>query len=118
MCYRSLQEGSAFLQDVIANLEASKQPDTQQPVLYLRMQLAQYALVQGRLQVRSHLRGGLWLRLRLRLRLAEGAGWLGGWLAWGLAEGAGLGMQQLVVQLAALMHSWSQGHCFCTLRAG
>ncbi|EFN57715.1 hypothetical protein CHLNCDRAFT_21334 [Chlorella variabilis] len=46
----SPEEGSAFIQDVIANLEASKQPDTQQPILYLRMQLAQYALVQGRLQ--------------------------------------------------------------------
>lgn len=34
---------------MISNLEASKQRDTQQPVLYLRMQLAQYALVQGRL---------------------------------------------------------------------
>jgi hypothetical protein len=46
-----VQEGAAFIQDVIANLEASKQPDMQQPILYLRMQLAQYALVQGHLQV-------------------------------------------------------------------
>lgn len=46
----ALQEGSAFIRDVIANLEASKQRDTEQPILYLRMQLAQYALVQvGRL---------------------------------------------------------------------
>ncbi|KAL4859894.1 26S proteasome non-ATPase regulatory subunit 13 A [Chlorella vulgaris] len=44
------EEGAAFIQDVIANLEASKQPDMQQPILYLRMQLAQYALVQGHLQ--------------------------------------------------------------------
>ncbi|KAI7844347.1 hypothetical protein COHA_002145 [Chlorella ohadii] len=43
------EEGSAFIQDVISNLEASKQRDTEQPILYLRMQLAQYALVQGRL---------------------------------------------------------------------
>ncbi len=42
------QEGSAFIQDVISNLEASKQRDTEQPILYLRMQLAQYALVQVR----------------------------------------------------------------------
>lgn len=48
-----LQEGEAFIRDVISNLEAAKQPDTQQPILYLRMQLAQYALVQGRLQVRA-----------------------------------------------------------------
>jgi hypothetical protein len=63
-----VQEGSAFIQDVIANLEASKQPDTQQPILYLRMQLAQYALLQGRLQVRSSVLtgsagGGQWICL-------------------------------------------------------
>lgn len=45
LCY-SPQEGSAFIRDVISNLEASKQRDTEQPILYLRMQLAQYALVQ------------------------------------------------------------------------
>lgn len=44
------EEGEAFIKDVITNLEAAKQPDTQQPTLYLRMQLAQYALVQGRMQ--------------------------------------------------------------------
>ncbi|KAL4425759.1 hypothetical protein ABPG75_009775 [Micractinium tetrahymenae] len=48
------QEGEAFIRDVISNLEASKQPDTQQPILYLRMQLAQYALVQGRTQECKH----------------------------------------------------------------
>jgi 26S proteasome regulatory subunit N9 len=51
----ALQEGFDFIQNVIDNLEASKQPDTEQPVLYLRMQLAQYALVQGRLQVQPSL---------------------------------------------------------------
>ena len=40
-------EGLAFLQEVIANLEAAKQPDTAQPILYLRMQIAQYQLVVG-----------------------------------------------------------------------
>lgn len=50
-----MQEGAAFIRDVIANLEASKQlRDTQQPILYLRMQLAQYALVQGRLADCKH----------------------------------------------------------------
>lgn len=39
--------GAAFIRDVIANLEASKQPDTEEPVLFLRMQLAQYQLLQG-----------------------------------------------------------------------
>jgi 26S proteasome regulatory subunit N9 len=51
----SAEEGFDFIQNVIDNLEASKQPDTEQPVLYLRMQLAQYALVQGRLQVQPSL---------------------------------------------------------------
>ena len=43
----SPQEGMAFLGDVIANLEASKQPDIGEPTLYLRMQIAQYQLVIG-----------------------------------------------------------------------
>lgn len=42
------QKGTAFVSDVIANLEASKQPDTEQPVLFLRMQIAQYRLLQAR----------------------------------------------------------------------
>ena len=44
------QEGEAFIRDVLSALEAAKQPDSEQPEVFLRMQLAQYALVQGRLQ--------------------------------------------------------------------
>jgi len=40
-------EGVAFLQDVISNLEASKQPDTAEAILYLKMQIAQYQLTLG-----------------------------------------------------------------------
>ena len=36
-----------FLTDVIANLEASKQKDTEESILYLKMQIAQYQLVLG-----------------------------------------------------------------------
>lgn len=43
----SPQQGMAFLDDVIANLEASKQPDTEEPILYLKMQIAQYQLLLG-----------------------------------------------------------------------
>ncbi|GAB4817025.1 hypothetical protein N2152v2_004071 [Parachlorella kessleri] len=39
------QEAIGFVKDVISGLEASKQPDTAEPVLYLRMQLAQYCLL-------------------------------------------------------------------------
>ena len=45
----SPQAGTAFIQGVIASLEASHQPDTEQPILYLRMQIAQYQLLQGEL---------------------------------------------------------------------
>ena len=41
------QEGMSFLADVVANLEASRQPDTAEPILYLHMQIAQYNLVIG-----------------------------------------------------------------------
>lgn len=44
-----MQEAIEFVQDVVANLEASKQPDTAEPILYLRMQLAQYRLLSGEL---------------------------------------------------------------------
>ena len=40
-------EGMAFLMDAIQNLEASKLLDIAEPVLYLRMQLAQYQLIIG-----------------------------------------------------------------------
>lgn len=43
------QEAIGFVKDVIANLEASKQPDTAEPTLYLKMQLAQYYLTGGEL---------------------------------------------------------------------
>ena len=43
----SPKEGMTFLTDVIANLEASKQPDTEEAILYLKMQIAQYHLVLG-----------------------------------------------------------------------
>ncbi len=39
------QEAIGFVKDVIASLEASKQPDIGEPILYLRMQLAQYYLL-------------------------------------------------------------------------
>lgn len=56
---------------MIANLEASKQRDTEQPILYLRMQLAQYALVQvGRLAAEGS----------ARLVDGNGAGSLRGWM--------------------------------------
>ena len=77
------QEGSAFIADVIANLEASKQlRDTEQPILYLRMQLAQYALVQGNTaecrrlmqEGREELEGMSDVRLREGGRLGSRAG--------------------------------------------
>jgi 26S proteasome regulatory subunit N9 len=40
-------EGQAFLQDVISGLEATSPPDAADPLLYLRMQIAQYQLAQG-----------------------------------------------------------------------
>lgn len=43
------QQGMSFLQDVISNLEASKQPDKEEPILYLKMQIAQYELIAGNL---------------------------------------------------------------------
>jgi 26S proteasome regulatory subunit N9 len=43
----SPQEGMTFLTDVIAHLEASKQKDTEESILYLKMQIAQYQLVLG-----------------------------------------------------------------------
>ncbi|PSC67973.1 26S proteasome non-ATPase regulatory subunit 13-like protein B, partial [Micractinium conductrix] len=38
------EEGEAFIRDVLSALEAAKQPDSEQPEVFLRMQLAQYAL--------------------------------------------------------------------------
>lgn len=40
-----LQEGVAFIQDVIGSIEASKLADSQEPILYLNMQVAQYHLL-------------------------------------------------------------------------
>ncbi len=41
------QDGLTFTQDVIANLEVGKLRDTEQPILYLKMQVAQYKLLLG-----------------------------------------------------------------------
>jgi 26S proteasome regulatory subunit N9 len=40
-------DGMAFLGDVITGLEAAKQPGSAEPVLYLKMQIAQYQLLTG-----------------------------------------------------------------------
>jgi 26S proteasome regulatory subunit N9 len=44
-----LQDGLAFINDVISNLEASNAPGSTQPILFLRMQAAQYHQLLGNL---------------------------------------------------------------------
>lgn len=40
-------EGSSFLSNAVADLEVSNLPESAEPILYLRMQIGQYHLVQG-----------------------------------------------------------------------